>query len=102
MTAFLANTISQSLQLELKNIHGARRVRMTLAMFSFIRTPLLRGETRQWNFLFPLLHVETVADAIVEALLSGHGRTIYLPKIMRYVSILVRRHSPKATYFTGD
>ncbi|EHK21928.1 uncharacterized protein TRIVIDRAFT_136631, partial [Trichoderma virens Gv29-8] len=80
--------LHEALQLELKDVHGAPKVRLSLAILSFVRTPLFKGETHQSNFLFPLMHVETVADSIVDTLYSGLGRTIYLPGIMRYVAIL--------------
>jgi hypothetical protein len=37
----------------------------------------------------PLLHVDTVVDAIVEALDSGLSRTIFLPGIFRFFAGLV-------------
>jgi all-trans-retinol dehydrogenase (NAD+) len=79
----------QTLQLELKNKHNAPKVRTSVGIFMFIRTPLFRGETGQSNFLTPLLHVGTVAEAIVNTIYSGKGRTIYLPGMMRYVAVLV-------------
>ncbi|KAJ3495638.1 hypothetical protein NLG97_g3250 [Lecanicillium saksenae] len=80
--------LHEALQLELRHAHSAPRVRLSLAILSFIKTPLFRGETRQLHFLFPLMDVETVSEVIVSALYSGCGRTIYLPGIMRYVAIL--------------
>lgn len=72
-------------------MHNAPRVRLTLAMLSFVQTPLFKGnlQLRLANFLFPLMHVETVAESIGNALYSGHGRKIYMPGIMRYVASLV-------------
>ncbi|CAK7204900.1 hypothetical protein SEUCBS139899_007662 [Sporothrix eucalyptigena] len=78
----------EALQLELANDHKATKVRQTLAILSFTKTPLFKGETRQSNFLFPLMHVETVSEALADALYSGYGRTIFLPGIMRYVACL--------------
>ncbi|GJC83856.1 dehydrogenase RED2 [Colletotrichum liriopes] len=75
-------------ELELKHIHQAPKVRLTLGIFSFIRTPLFKGQTGQPAFLFPLLESETVARRLVDALYSGFGETIYLPGIMRYVAML--------------
>lgn len=80
----------EALQLELVNPHKATKVRQTLLILSFTRTPLFKGETRQSNFLFPLLDVETVSEAMADTLYSGYGKTIYLPGIMRYVASLVR------------
>lgn len=64
-------------------------VRLSLVILSFTRTPLLKGETNQSDFLFPLLDVESVSEAIVKTLYSGYGKTIFMPGIMRYVAILV-------------
>lgn len=80
----------QALGLELKYHHKAPSVRTSLAVLSFTKTPLFRGETNQSHFFFPLLHVETVADEIVDTLYSGYGRTIFLPRIFRYIAGLVR------------
>ena len=68
-------------------------MRLTLAIPSFIQTPLLgKSHPRQNNFIFPFLHVRTVSEEIVDSLYSGYGRTIYLPGIMRYLTSLVGPH----------
>ncbi|KAM6534419.1 hypothetical protein FALCPG4_004059 [Fusarium falciforme] len=77
--------LHEALQLELKK---APRVRLSLAVLSFTRTPLFKGKTNQSNFLFPLLDVESVSEAIAKTLWSGFGKTIFMPGIMRYVAIL--------------
>ncbi|KAK4166922.1 Baeyer-Villiger monooxygenase [Cladorrhinum sp. PSN259] len=77
--------LHEGLALELRHWHNAPRVRLTNGMFNFIRTPLLQGQPRQPQFFAPLLHVETVAESIVDALYSGYGKVIYLPGIMRYI-----------------
>ncbi|KAK1775523.1 hypothetical protein QBC45DRAFT_396042 [Copromyces sp. CBS 386.78] len=48
--------LHESLQLELKHVHKAKKVRLTLAIPSFIQTPLLGGSH---NFILPLLDVRT-------------------------------------------
>ena len=70
-------------------MHKAPKVRLSLAILSFVKTPLFKGETRQPNFLFPLMDVQTVADSIVDTLHSTYGRTIFMPGIMRYITSLV-------------
>ncbi|KAJ0327810.1 hypothetical protein COL922a_013400 [Colletotrichum nupharicola] len=77
-----------SLQLELKYIHKALKVRQTLGIFGFIRTPLVPFNPGQPHFFMPLLHVDTVGEAIVNGLYSGYGGTIYLPRIMSLVTAL--------------
>lgn len=82
------------MQLELKDIHNAPKVRLTLGILGFINTPLFKGETGQPHFLLPLLHVDTIGEAFVDALYSGMGRNIYLPGILRYLAMLVSSSSP--------
>lgn len=79
----------QSLQLELQNVHKAPGVRLTLGIFSFIRTPLFTGNTNQNKFVFPLLEPETVADSLSKAIYSGYGGTIYMPGIMHVLATMV-------------
>jgi hypothetical protein len=64
-------------------------VRLSLAIFSFIKTPLFKGETRQSHFFFPLLDVNTVGESLADVLYSGYGKILYMPGIMRYVAIMV-------------
>ncbi|KAH7216901.1 uncharacterized protein BKA55DRAFT_546335 [Fusarium redolens] len=77
--------LHEALQLELKE---SERVRLSLVVLGFTRTPLFKGETNQSNFLFPLLHVESVSEEIAKTLWSGYGKTIFMPGIMRYIAIL--------------
>ncbi|GKZ36796.1 hypothetical protein AbraIFM66950_008028 [Aspergillus brasiliensis] len=65
-------------------VQNAPKVRTSLAVLSFTKTPLFKGETNQSRFLMPLLHVDTVVDAIVDILNSGLSQTIYLPGLFRY------------------
>jgi all-trans-retinol dehydrogenase (NAD+) len=83
-------THQKALQLELKHIHCAPRVRLSLGIFSFIRTPLFKGETGLSNFMYPVLHVDTVGETLADILLSGRGKTLYMPGMMRYIHSLVR------------
>ncbi|KAK4040095.1 monooxygenase [Parachaetomium inaequale] len=78
----------EGLGMELRWRYNAPRVRLTNGVFNFIRTPLLSGNPSQPQFLAPILHVETVGEAIVDALYSGFGGVIYLPGIMRYIAML--------------
>ncbi|KAL2797425.1 hypothetical protein BJX66DRAFT_335046 [Aspergillus keveii] len=65
-------------------VQNAPKVRTSLAVLSFTKTPLFKGETNQSHFLMPLLHVDTVVDAIVDILDSGLSQTIFLPGIFRF------------------
>ncbi|KAK4195294.1 hypothetical protein QBC40DRAFT_289306 [Triangularia verruculosa] len=81
--------LHEGLALELKHRHKADKVRLTNIIPNFVRTPLLVGTVpRQSQFGTPLLHVETVAEAIVKQIESGYGAVVYLPGIMRYVTCL--------------
>ncbi|KAI0175380.1 short-chain dehydrogenase [Pestalotiopsis sp. NC0098] len=82
------NALHEALQLELKNIHQAPRVRLSLGIFSFIRTPLFKGETGLSNFMYPVLHVDTVGETLADILLRGRGETLYMPGMMRYLHLL--------------
>ncbi|KAL2877786.1 hypothetical protein SGCOL_006949 [Colletotrichum sp. CLE4] len=85
--------LHESLQLELKYIHNAPKVRLTLGLLSFIKTAMFKGETGQSAFVFPLLEPDAVARAFTDALYSGLGRVIYLPGMMRCIAML--RSSPE-------
>ncbi|KAL7938356.1 NAD(P)-binding protein [Trichoderma chlorosporum] len=80
--------LHEGLQLELKNIHKAPRVRLTLGIFCFIRTALISGHTNVPNFILPLLHVDTVGEAMANAIYSGYGSIIYLPGLNRVAAAL--------------
>ncbi|KAL3478872.1 short chain dehydrogenase/reductase family protein [Aspergillus californicus] len=72
-------TVAQELRLQ-----NAPKVRTSLAVLSFTKTPLFKGQANQSQFLMPLLHAETVVDAIVDVLDSRLSQTIFLPGIFRY------------------
>lgn len=63
---------------ELKYHHNSPRVRTSLAVLSFIKTPLFKGETNRSRFFFPLMHVDMVGDVVVGALYSGYARMMLL------------------------
>lgn len=79
----------QSLGLELKYHHNSPRIRTSLVVLSFTKTPLFKGETNQPHFFFPLMHVDSVGDAVVDTLYSGYGRTMFLPGMFQYLAGIV-------------
>lgn len=79
----------QAVQMELQFFYDAPRVRQTLGVFGFIRTPMV-GKNAGGGFVIPFLEVETVAESIVDAAYSTYGSTIYLPGPARYFAALVR------------
>ena len=70
-------------------VQNAPKVRASMAVLSFTKTPLFKGETNQPRFLMPLLHVDTVVDAIVDILDSGLSQTVFLPGIFGFFAGLV-------------
>lgn len=90
--------LHEGLALELRDRYNAPRVRLTNCVFNFVRTPLLSGHPKLPQFLIPLLHVETVSRAIVDALYSGYGGVIYKPGIARYIAMLVSQPGKPLLY----
>ena len=89
-SSFLLLTLMQSLSLEIAV--KAPKIRLSLLIASFIRTPLtmpFESSLGKAPFITPLLHVDTAGDAIVDTLYSGEGRDIYIPGLMRYVAGIV-------------
>ncbi|EAW16920.1 putative NADP(+)-dependent dehydrogenase [Aspergillus fischeri NRRL 181] len=70
-------------------VQNRPKVRTSLAVLGFTKTPLFKGETNQSQFLMPVLHVDTVVDAIVDTLDSGLSQTIFLPGIFGLFAGLV-------------
>ncbi|KAJ5737859.1 uncharacterized protein N7483_002984 [Penicillium malachiteum] len=73
-----------ALRLELKHRYEVPRFGSSLAVLSFTETPLFKGKTNQSSFLFPLMHMDTIGDAVVDTLYSGSSRTMYFPGIFRF------------------
>ncbi|OBT65740.1 hypothetical protein VE03_03344 [Pseudogymnoascus sp. 23342-1-I1] len=76
----------ESLGLELRYRYQSPSVRNSLFVLSFTQTPLFAGKTKQNEFLLPLLHVDSVADEIVDTIYHGYSRTVFMPGLMRYVA----------------
>ena len=82
-------SMTEALQLELRCRHGAPKVRTSVCVFGFIRTPLFKGETRTSNFVMPLVHPDSVGESLASIIESGYGQTLYLPGVARYISMVV-------------
>ncbi|ETN39653.1 uncharacterized protein HMPREF1541_05879 [Cyphellophora europaea CBS 101466] len=80
----LQNTLRQELRFEEK----APKVRVTSVVLGFVATPMFKGKTNQSGFLSPLLHVDTVGEAIVDAIVARESRSIWLPGIGGLVAML--------------
>jgi len=93
---------SQGLGYELRTMHDAPCIRMTALVPSFISTPLFRGKVNQPHFLLPLLHPDTVAERIVDQVLSGEaGGVICLPGAVSVLSYL-RAMPPWVHWFAAN
>lgn len=85
-------SMTEALQLELRCRHDAPRVRTSLCVFGFIKTPLFKGETGSSNFMMPLVHADSAGESIASIIESGHGQTLYLPGMARYMAMMVSHY----------
>ena len=85
-------TVGQTLRQELRFVHNALKIRLTNVVLGFVATPMFKGKTNQSEFLSPLLHVDTVGEAIVDAVVARESRSIWLPATGRFVALLVGGH----------
>lgn len=80
----------EGLATELVTRYGAPRVRTVLVAQSFTRTLLTRDISPEHSIASPLLDPETVAEAIVDQVLSGQSGLVSLPGTMAWLSWLLR------------
>lgn len=81
--------LDEVLGLELRYHYKSPKVRTSSVVLGFTGTPMIKGEVNLPGFILPLMHVDTVGDAIVDALYSGYGHQIYLPGITRHLASVV-------------
>ncbi|KAK6340602.1 hypothetical protein TWF696_008927 [Orbilia brochopaga] len=79
-TKAAAISFHEGITLELKHRYNAKKVRTTLVTQGLTKTPLFDGFENKSTFLFPEQHPETVAEGIVEQILSGEGDHLIFPK----------------------
>ncbi|EPS44067.1 hypothetical protein H072_1958 [Dactylellina haptotyla CBS 200.50] len=70
----------EGLTLELKHRYNAKKVRTTLVTQGLTRTPLFVGFGNDSPFLFPPQFPESVAEGIVNQILSGESEHLLFPK----------------------
>ncbi|KAF8456764.1 hypothetical protein BDZ91DRAFT_777688 [Kalaharituber pfeilii] len=70
----------EGLKQELKFTYKAPKIRTTIVTQGYVKTPLFEGYNHHSTFLYPPLQPETVAEAIVDQVLSGKGGHITLPR----------------------
>ncbi|KAE8141622.1 hypothetical protein BDV38DRAFT_296285 [Aspergillus pseudotamarii] len=69
----------EGLAAELVTRYQAPRVRTVLVTQGFTRTALINNLTPEDTFLAPLLHPDTVAEGIVDQVLTGESGNVLLP-----------------------
>ncbi|KAF3906707.1 hypothetical protein ABW20_dc0110633 [Dactylellina cionopaga] len=79
-TKAAAISFHEGLALELKHRYNAKKVRTTLVTQGLTRTPLFVGFGNDSPFLFPQQHPESVAEGIVDQILSGESDHLIFPK----------------------
>ena len=67
-------------------MHGAKKVRVSAFVLSFVQTPLFKGQTNQSNFISPLLHVDTCGEAIFNTLAGDRSVVKFMPGITAMMS----------------
>ncbi|CRG89672.1 hypothetical protein PISL3812_06711 [Talaromyces islandicus] len=60
-------------------LQNALKVSDPLAVLGFTKTLLFKVETNHSRFIIPLLYADTVVDSIVDTLVSGWSKTLFLP-----------------------
>ncbi|KAF4635171.1 hypothetical protein G7Y89_g2930 [Cudoniella acicularis] len=74
-----AQSFHEGLTAELKTRYNAPRVRTVVINQGYTKTPLFQGYYNDSKFLAPTLEPETVAEAIVKQVLSGHSGQVIVP-----------------------
>lgn len=72
-------------------MYDAPRVRQTLGIFGFIRTPMVGAAAKGGSFAVPFLEVETVAESVVDSVYSTYSSTVYKPGAAGFSAGLVSR-----------
>jgi short-subunit dehydrogenase len=75
----------EGLAAELASVYDAPRVRTVAVCQGYTDTPLFEGFNRGDGFVSYVLRPETVAEAIVKAVLAGRSDVIVLPRMNWYL-----------------
>lgn len=89
-TKAAAIAFHEGLAAELVTRYHAPRVRTVLITQGFTRTALIKNLTPEDTWLNPLLHPETVAEQIVNQVLSGQSGHILVPSVIGYIAMRLR------------
>lgn len=75
--------------MELKYFYNAPRVRQTLGVFSFVKTPMADFGKARGSFILPFLDVESVSERLVDGVYSTRSSSIYMPGLVNLVTAVV-------------
>ncbi|KAK6358659.1 hypothetical protein TWF730_007982 [Orbilia blumenaviensis] len=79
-TKAAAISLHEGLTLELRHTYNAKKVRTTLVTQGLTRTPLFTGFGDRSPFIFPQQHPESIAEGIIDQILSCESEHLILPK----------------------
>lgn len=89
-TKAAAIAFHEGLGAELVTRYNAPRVRTVLITQSFVKTALIDKLTPEDTFINPLLHPETVAENIVNQVLSGSSGHVLVPGSTGWIAKCLR------------
>ena len=95
----LMRRVSQALDLELRSRHQASRVHTSSAVVGLVKTPFFKGETNQSHFIMPLMHVDTVGDAIINTLYADFSKNSVLSRDTGVLDLDCESHCSIKGYF---
>lgn len=87
-TKAAALAFHEGLSAELATLYNAPRVRTVVINQGYTKTALFQGYRNDSSFLMPTLEAETVAEAIVKAVLKGRGGQVVVPGFANALALL--------------
>lgn len=85
-----ALSFHEGLAAELVTHYNAPKVRTVLVTQGYTKTPLFVGYQNDSKFLLPALEPDTVAEEIVDKVLSGSSGQVVLPGVGKVLPIMLR------------
>lgn len=85
-----AVSFHEGLAAELKMRYNAPKIRTVLVTQGYTKTPLFQGYKNDSKFLVPTLEPDTVAEGIVEKVLTGTSGQIVLPGAANIFATVIR------------
>ncbi|KFY34630.1 hypothetical protein V494_06599 [Pseudogymnoascus sp. VKM F-4513 (FW-928)] len=87
-TKAAAMCFHEGLSAELATLYNAPKVRTVCINQGYTKTPLFQGYTNSSSFMVPSLEVDTVAEGIVNQILSGHSGQLIMPGFTNLLAYL--------------